>query len=94
MGTATNSPPVIALEKKHLTRSELAGCTRFFATFISTTGARASLRKYGYGGRPTAEAMNRAPTDGLEHLAFKRRGAIHCAREGQECRSLLNRPTQ
>ena len=28
---------------------------------------------------PTAGAMNRAPTDGLEHLAFKRRGAIHCA---------------
>ncbi len=23
--------------------------------------------------------MNRAPTDGLEHLAFKRRGAIHRA---------------
>ena len=24
--------------------------------------------------------MNRAPTDGLGHLAFKGKGAIHCAR--------------
>ena len=27
--------------------------------------------------------MNRAPTDALEHLAFKRRGAIHCARDDE-----------
>ena len=40
----------------------------------------ASFRKYGYESWPTADAMDRAPTDGLEHLAFKRRGAIHCAR--------------
>ena len=25
--------------------------------------------------------MNRAPTDALEHLAFKRRGAMNCARD-------------
>ena len=31
---------------------------------------------------PTAGAIHRAPADGLEHLAFKRRGAIHCARAG------------
>ena len=30
MGTATDSLPVMALEKKHLARSESAGCTRFF----------------------------------------------------------------
>ena len=27
--------------------------------------------------------MNRAPTDGLEDLAFKRRGAIHYARDDE-----------
>ena len=31
MGTATNSPPAMALEKKQLACSELAGCTRFFS---------------------------------------------------------------
>ena len=40
----------------------------------------ASFRKYGYERRPTSDAMNRAPTDGLEHLESKRRGPIHCAR--------------
>ncbi len=38
MGTATNSLPVMALEKKYLTGSELAGCTRFFATFTLAAG--------------------------------------------------------
>ena len=27
--------------------------------------------------------MNRSPSDALEHLAFKRRGAIHCARDDE-----------
>ena len=38
MGTATNSPPVMTLETKHLAWGELAGCTRFFATYTFTTG--------------------------------------------------------
>ncbi len=31
MGTATNALAVMALETKNSARSELAGCTRFFA---------------------------------------------------------------
>ena len=34
MGTATNSPPVMAVEKKHLACGELGGCTRFFSTLL------------------------------------------------------------
>ncbi len=34
----------------------------------------------GYERWPTAGAMHRVPTDGPEHLAFKCRGVIHCAR--------------
>ena len=40
MGTATNPLPVMTQETKHLALSELAGCTRFFATFTSTMGCQ------------------------------------------------------
>ena len=38
MGAATNSRPIMAPETKDSAYGELAGCTRFFATFTSTTG--------------------------------------------------------
>ena len=38
MGTATYSLSITAVETNHLAWSELAGCTRFFATYTFTTG--------------------------------------------------------